>query len=713
MDIETLTSHISGLGKKYFDNACKLVLRDAFNLNAINVDGAYDGGTDFIAFSSNGERINAAYQITTQKSAIKSKAYNDAAKAIDKLSVQRFYFLTTLNLSEIDCRKIESQISSELNIPSTCLSAKNIAAFLIEENLLNKFLDDTNYPLPREINTPLEYKEMALHSYTLLSNDASKLKTGIYDDTVLFLLSEESPSSEEDLIFKTKSFLNLGDERDEALSRRIGALFGKNLIQRTENGLIELTSITSDELNSRKTVYEIELSSLASAQVDLMRNEFDTDWSAEDSKQVALWIANAFISEEIGNLKSAKASIVSNPLFDIDENGLDKLRSFLIKKKKIEYRYSEEIIGKLLENASDHPLIVKISRASIYLALEGSNPISSAKALGANRWSDFNILVEPTVAIPYICSQLYKGKVNRYFDSAIKSIKQAKELGAKLYIPFFYINECAGHLLKARKYNDLNLNEEELIYSNNAFVSNYYALKLQGAKIPDSFMDYLCSYSSAIKTERVDIKSWVRAIMTDIQSLLTRGGVEFIDVPFYSNGDCSEFEKEYLYELKELEIEKRSHLIKHDTFALQFTNDNITKNNEHWIVLTYDRSMIAISKSETFKGWITSPIKFLDYTETTKPLSETKLISLVHSVATFSEKTLAAGARIIDKAVKYAASDMQDWEFKQEVEKFKVETINSIDFDKTDYYSEIDKKTDEFLKERGIDQDEDDTDTDD
>jgi hypothetical protein len=712
MDIETLTNHISGLGKHYFDNACKIVLREAFNLNAINVDGSYDGGTDFTAFKSTGERINAAYQITTQKSAIKNKAYKDAVKAIEKLGVERFYFLTTINLSEIDCRKIESQISSELHIPTTCLSAKNIAGFLIEENLLNNFLDDTNYPLPREMSSPLEYREMALHSYTLLSNDAAQLKTGIYDDTVLFVLSDDSPCSEEELLLKTKSFLNLGDERDEALNRRIGALFGKNLIQRTGDGLIELTSDTSDELNSRKTIYEIELGSLASAQVDLMRNEYEINWSADDSKKVALWIANAFISEEIGNLKSAKASIVSNPLFDIEENGLDKLRNFLIKQKKIEYKKSEEIIGKLLENASDHPLIVKISRASIYLALEGSNPISSAKALGANRWSDFDILVEPTVAIPYVCSQLYRGKVNRYFDSAIKSINQAKELGAKLYIPFFYINECAGHLLKARKYNDLDLNEEELVYSNNAFVSNYYALKLQGAKIPESFMDYLCSYSSAIKTERADVKSWVRSIMTDVQSLLTRGSVEFIDVPFYSDGDCSDFEKEYMFQLNELEIEKKSHLIKHDTYALQFTNDNITKQNQHWIVLTYDRSMIAVSKSDVYKGWITNPIKFLDYTETTKPLSETKLISLVHSVATFSEKTLAAGARIIDKAVKYAAADMQDWEFKQEVEKFKEETINSIDFEKSDFYSEIDKKTDDFLKARGIDQ-ADETDTDD
>lgn len=713
MDIETLTNHISGLGKHYFENACKIVLQDVFNLNAINVDGKNDGGTDFTSFASNGERLNVAYQITTQKTDIKNKAYKDAKKVIDKLGVTRFYFLTTLNLDETDSRKIEHQISSELTIPTTCLSARNIAGFLISENLLNKFLDETNYPLPRENRSTLEYREMALHSYTLLSDDSSKLKLGIYDDTVLFVLSNIESCSEEILIHEVRTFLNLGDERTDVLQRRIGALFGKNLIKRTSDGSIELTPQSKSDLDSRKTVYDIELTSLASAQVDLMRNEFSTDWSGEDSKKVALWLANAFISDQISNLKDAKASIVSNPLFDIEENGLDKLRTFLVKEKKIDIKQVETIIEKLLENASDHPLITKISRASIYLALEGSNPISSAKALGASRWSEFNILVEPTVAIPFACSQLYKGKVNRYFDTAIRAVNQAKKLGARLYVPFFYINECAGHLLKARRYNDLELNEHELAYSNNAFISNYYALKLNGIRVPESLMDYLCSYSSAIKTERADVKLWVRAIMTDIQSILSRGGVEFIDVPFYNDGDCAEFEKEYIFQLSELEIDKKSHLIKHDTYALQFTNDDILRNQNHWIVLTYDRSMISVARNHIYKGWITNPIKFLDFTEATKPLSETKLISLVHSVATFSEKTLAAGARIIDRVVRFASDEMQNWEFKQEIEKFKAHAIEEIDLTKSNFSIEVDRRTDEFLKRMGIEKiDSDDTDVD-
>lgn len=702
MDIETLTNHISRLGKAYFEDACKLVLTDVFGLNAINVDGKNDGGTDYIVFDDSGKKQSVAYQITTQKSAIKSKAYKDAKKSIEKLGVTRFFFMTTFILDETESRKIENDITLELKISTTCLGSRHIAGLIISQNLLNKFLSNTNYPLPRNHSIGYDYREMALHSYTLISDDAMVLKSGIYDDTILFLLSNSEPLDQDELANKVTEFLGLGETRRDDLEKRIGALFGKNKIKRTTEGKIELHQDSKKELDSRKSVYEIELKNLAAAQVDLLRNEYECDWSEDDSKKVAIWIANAYIAEQINNLKDVKASIVANPLFNTQKDGINKLSKYLKDTKKIDLKRIDDCVEKLLENASNHPLIAKISRASIYVALEGSNPISSAKALGANRWSDFNIMLEPTVAIPFMCSQLYKGKVNRFFDVTIKAVDKAQKLSARLFIPYFYINECAGHLLQARRYDTLTLDENELRYSTNAFVANYYALKSEGVKLPESFMDYLSSYSSAIRTERSDIKAWIRSIMTDIQSILARSNVEFIDVPFYKDDDCIDFEKEYSYHLNDLGIEKPTHLIKHDVFALQFTNDKIVKNAEHWILLTYDRSMISISKGNKYSGWITSPAKFLDLTETTKPLSDSQLISLVHSVATFSEKTLAASARIIDRAVRFASAEMQNWEFKNSIEQFKNEMVNSINLNKPDIYIEIDKKTDAFLKTQGI-----------
>ncbi len=227
MDLETLTNHIAGLGKQYLDNACKIVLQDVFNLNAVNVDGKSDGGTDFSTFNSSGERLDVAYQVTTQKSAIQAKAYRDAKKVIEKLHVTRYYFITSFNLTEVEARKIENEISKYLNIQTICFAPRHIAGLILSEDLLNKFLDESNYPLPRNYTPSYDYREMALHSYTILSDDVSQMKISIYDDTILLLLSNGEKVEENLLVDKVREFLGLNETKSDVIKRRIGTYLVK------------------------------------------------------------------------------------------------------------------------------------------------------------------------------------------------------------------------------------------------------------------------------------------------------------------------------------------------------------------------------------------------------------------------------------------------------------------------------------------------------
>ena len=127
MDKETFANHISKLGKRDFDIACNFVLHEIFSLIAVNVDGRGDGGTDFTSFNSDGSRMLVAYQITTQKSDIKNKAYNDAKKSLNKLGVNRFFFITTYMLSEAETRSLENDISIDLNIAATVYTPATLA----------------------------------------------------------------------------------------------------------------------------------------------------------------------------------------------------------------------------------------------------------------------------------------------------------------------------------------------------------------------------------------------------------------------------------------------------------------------------------------------------------------------------------------------------------------------------------------------------------
>lgn len=482
--------------------------------------------------------------------------------------------------------------------------------------------------------------------------------------------------------------------------KRIDSLLSKGQIRKETEGFTLLPSILK-EIETRQKAYFYELDSLTSAQVDLMRTDYNIDWNENDSKKIATLLAFSAIENQIRILQEA-GSEIDHAIFRMVKNSDKKILRYLQRVKNLDEEKANEALENLAQIAASHPLIIKITRACIYLALEGSNPLSSARALGASKWKDFNVMLEPTVAIPFICSQLYHGEVTNSFKRSVNSVQRAITLTSRVSIPYSYINECAGHLLAARKYNNIDLDPDEMAHSNNAFVANYYSLIKAGAKLPDSFMDYLATFSVAIKTEKSNVKAWVREIMTDLTSLLLKGHVIQEAIPFYTDDDLKDYEIEYSHFLSEKNKEKPGHLVHHDTIALKYTNDRVAKYNDHWIILSYDSILTKVGNQSFYKGWICSPEKFLEMTNISIPLSETQMVSVLHSVASFSERTLAIGAKIMDRIIQYASSEMQNWEFKLELDKFKKEMKASLNSTNEEFDTELITRTDEFLKNKGI-----------
>ena len=704
MDIETLASFISNCKKQDFEIACKVVLHEIFNLIVINVDGPLDGGSDYVNIEADGTRDKVAYQITTQKSDIKNKAYKDAKKSIEKIHAKKYYFLCSYNLNEIECRSIENTISTELNIPAVVFSPRIIAGLMVTHKKVGEFLDRIGYPdLYQYERNRVDYREMALHSYSFLSKDTKNLKSMIYDDAILMSLADsENGLDKSSIVEKVIELLGLPKIKETHLLNRIDFLKGKGDIENhssIDNLLVASDKVQKD-IRERKVLYEKELSDLAASQTDIM-NEYGIDWTMADSQRVAVWLANTYMKGQLTTLESANATLADSFFKNIDKNGYSNLKAFLKTDKNVGDEIVDDVIKELVNNASTHPLMTKITSASVYIALEGGNPLTSCRSLGVSSWHDEKLLVEPTIGIPFLCSVLYKGRVNRFFDSAIKSLDRANELGIPLFVPYYYIKECAGHLHMARKFDGLNLNPNEMQYSCNAFVSNYYALKESGIKVHDKFMDYLATFSPAIRTE-MNYKEWIRAIMNDIQSLFTRNGIVFQDIPNYSSDDLKQEQTEYCFYLKEKSIEKSDSLMKNDAITLHFTNERSRKDNDHWMILTYDRSMINVANNIRSNTWVNTPFTFLELTEMTKELSEREFASLVQSMVTFRSKTFEVGARILDRIILFASDKMQDWEFMESIQEFKSEMVEMIPQDDTKFLNEVDKRTNEFLSKHGV-----------
>ena len=700
MDRESLTLTINGFNKKKFEETAKIVLQEVLGINAVNEDS-------LIMKKGEQKKISdpILYHLSIDKQAIiNSKLLRDK---IDTYKIKKIFIFFKYNLTDAELLKKNLLFENEYGISVNCMCSRTLAEFVIESKLENKlFCDGTNY---RQINSSdIDYLTAAFHSMTIASADVNDLKGKVYDDAILFKVSSNIYENKEDLTKEVLDFLKLPAEKGEIIIKRIDSLLSKGQMLKEPTGFVLLSSVEKD-IEARKKAYLSELNTLTSAQVDLMRTDYDIDWNEEDSKKIATLLAFSAIDNQIRILREVGTEI-DHAIFRMAKDSDKKILKYLQEEKGLEEEKAIEAIENLAQIAATHPLIIKITRACVYLALEGSNPLSAARSLGANKWADFCVMLEPTVAIPYICSQLYKGEVTKSFEKSINSVKRAIELTSKVVIPYSYINECAGHLLAARNYQNLDLDPDEMTYSSNAFVSNYYSLSKAGVKLPPSFMEYLETFSVAIRIEKTNKKAWVREIMTDLTSLLLKGHVIQENTPFYKDDDLKDYENEYSHFLSEKNKEKPGHLIHHDTIALKYTNDRVSVYNEHWIILSYDSILTKVGNQSFYKGWICSPSRFLEITNISQPLSETQMVSVLHSIASFSERTLAIGAKIMDRIVRYASSEMQNWEFKRDLDKFKKEMKDTFNKTNEDLDKELITRTDNFLKTKGISVDEDDID---
>lgn len=692
MDKESLALVIKSFDKNKFEKSAKIVLNDIFGLNAINETllsvkkdkSVGDSKCVYCIMMNNTNSIDKSLLV----------------KKIHKYNLANLYVFYKEQKTEAELAKLNYLYASEFGISVNCMCSRTIAGLLIEANKEGSLFDD-GYEYRLINNTDEDYLAAAFHSFTIASPDVLKLKGQVYDDAILFKVSSSEYSCKEDLVNDVVEYLKLTPEKQHVLEKRVDSLMSKGQI-RKDNGVFKLLDSVSSDIADRKKAYLYELNSLTSAQTDLMQEDYHISWGLEDSKKISTLLAFSAIEEKFKLLRDAKANI-DHPILRFTKGCDGKIINYLKENKSMDGNAAVDALHDLAQLASSHPLIIKITRACMYMALEGINPLSAANALGASSWKDFQVLLEPTVAIPYICSRLYDGEVSKSFANSIRSVHSAISMTAGVKIPYFYINECAGHLLSARRYDDLNLDPEEMVHSKNAFVANYYSLLKSGAKLPASYMEYLATFSPAIKFEKSNIRQWVREIMTDLTSILMNGHVVQEFMPHYEGNDLRNYETDYSLVLDRKNKEKPHHLVLHDAMALKYINDKVAFGNEHWIILSYDSVLSEVGNNQHYNGWVCTPGRFLDMTQITQPLSETQMVSVLHNVASFGEKTLAVGAIIMDRIIQYSSADMKKWEFRQEIEKFKQEIKNELNNEGDINDKELIKRTDNFLKSKGID----------
>ena len=701
MDVDTIKNNIISLGRNDFKKVIYLLLPKIFNLKVVNVDGAYDGGSDWLIFKDAGGADTIAVQDTVQTKDWQKKAERDAQKAV-KNGAARFFFITPKSISRLTFMHLEESITSTYKVPCTCLGAKEISELIETGHLVSDFLDAIDAPLARGVATRPDKQEICLHAYVTLSRDSDNLKNTVYEDSVLITLWNKGPLNRDDLTEATIDLLGCEQSKASQIMRRIDSLLTKGKVIMGDDKSLSLGPDTQKDIENAERIYLQEFKALVSAQSSLMKSEHDISWSSENSQKASILLAKVFIQRQLESVQSAKIKMTAMGLFKNLNQAFPEFRDFIselgVPKEKV-----DDTIREMLIQAQDLPIVKKLSRAAIFVALEGADAISGAKAIGAPRWSDISVLLDASVAIPYLCSKLFKPTTGRFSSSNYKAIETLHHLSAKVCIPFFYINECASHLLRAIKYNNLDMYGEKLQYSQNRFVAHYYQLKNSDQDVPNSLLAYLTLFSSSVKQATpANSNMLIRRVMTNLQPLFHDYGVEFEETSNIPSKYTKDIETEYAYNLHKLNRSKNTKLIEHDVSAMGHIGRQIAEKYEHWILLTWDRAMISLGKILDQYGWEISPDILYDLAKPYRPISESQLCTLAHAIARTQEVPQSISAQILDRIVYVAGDKIQDWKFKEKIDEFTAELLGRIDLEDEQYNELVSSEIAEFLKRLGI-----------
>ena len=653
-------------------------------------------------YSRTGEAQQALpIKIRPQKKQTPAKAVADARKAAQKLGATRYFFLSTVRFSGLELRKIEDAIQSDLKIPATCLGAKEIAQFITETNSTAAFLDAIGAPLAAGVSNRVDRSEMVLHAYSNLSGDRFEHQNKVYDDSPLLALKIGGPLSKDALVDKTIDLLSCPVSRRPVLSRRIDRLLSTRQLKYGPDKTLELAAQVAADLEAADRLYLKELSSLQAAQAALMADKFGVVWTSENTERASVYISRAYVKTQLETLQSAGMSPTATGLFRNLGDPIQELRDYLRQQgvRGPEVRLATE---ELLDQAKDLPVIKKLTRAAMYVSLEGVDPVSSAKAIGAPSWADVGVMLDASVAIPFLCSRLYSPTGTSFFAISEMAVDQLAQLGCSVVVPWNYINESASHLLRALAYEPLGDFREDLRYSKNAYVANYFALRLAGVRTPDSIKEYLANFSSAVMRPSPDKAAWARIVMPDLQRLLSEYGVEFESTPRVSEAIRRDIEIDYTYRLKEVRGQKSPILIRHDVDALAHIKRGVSEMGQHWILLTWDKIMIAVAAGRPDSGWVASPELALDFAQPYRRLPDSVLCTVSHRIARSREGSLSLTAGIIDRITTLAGERLQDWEFRKHLKQFRDNIVARADLSNPDYSDWVDKETDKFLQSVGI-----------
>lgn len=408
------------------------------NNEAINVDGANDGGCDIKVFQNKRE-IKKCVQVTTQKQ-IELKLKRDLEKVSNMISQygysNKFEFYCSIPVSEDKIEEYKKFAIDEYDIELDMYEAKRLSQLNCKEVVDYIYLIHSDIVLkPEQMNMDRATKTL----YDLLANgkDSSDIKNSFVDSVIISILYEKAPID----------ILELKNE----LENRLGKVF--------PDILHSVNSLKTDQriIKCPDNPKLLQLSELEYNNVkEILANSTKAEKDFCDSFAEILSIYNINYTEDILNeLKKLYKYYYSNDIDDSkrsDESAhINIFESF--KKYLLNLMDNKDNINSLVNDIKELCLennyLNKISASESFLSLYKSNQLEQY----LNQKHKVVYLDTPTFV--YLLCDYYGIEKNDWdnpFYRSMKSLIKLKESHSdkiSLYITQNYLGEVIGEIKKA------------------------------------------------------------------------------------------------------------------------------------------------------------------------------------------------------------------------------------------------------------------------
>lgn len=707
MDAEEIQKRLPQLSRPNFRRVVALILRRVLNYDSINVDASGDGGSDWLVFQQEGLRLRLAIQDTVQVRAWEKKALDDAKTAKKQLGVNRYLFFTNRPHQQATVTQLEERITRETGLSCGVFEARRISELIQERGLGGEFLGATGEAVASK---PPEMPEMCLCAYGNLSADRQNHRDEIYRDTLLLACYEAGkPLQRSEIVDAAIGFLATTQMQRPVLDKQLERLMSKGELRKTSDGTLELTFDTKKRLGESEQLYLSDWAGLESAQRQLLKTfGSSTPWTAEDSRQATVFVSRMFLQQQLELLRHARVdNLIANWSSRLG-NPEQQLRD-LLQQRGVPLPRIRDVIDELVELARGRDVITKLTRTVTFVALEGRDPMLSAAALGRRSWNEVHLLVDSSVAIPFLCEQLNEASATYHFSLSGNAVRLFQDLKSSCSMLAGHVEECAAHLIHAYRYEPVESDKDlatALRSSENAFIAYYGALKAEGRAGEQTLPQFLTAFSrraALAAREFSDIRQAARAVMPELQDLLNTYQVPCRPARQVPIDRFGTLQKAFDMACIETGRDRHPILREHDVDALAHLASSTEHKSESWMMLTWDKTFIHVAQKELPSAFVVSPEMAMDFAQPCRRLSDTQWCALAHRLAKVTAPADALTARILDQVTRLNPDKLRDAAFRRHLLDFRDQAMQTMPTDDdAKFHGWVEGQTKAFLTQQCI-----------